>query len=218
MAFSNIIPNWTNFVKEVFWSEALFRKWRNDCIVTKRKLNFPFLSSFNPWVWNHHLDISLAISGYIWSSQAKTSSVIAIWNFFGLTDRHERVLEELSLLKIACLQGYQHMHWNYLNLQTFFNPENWLTDEIHLFFHVCSCDWIVFLPPAVVRRADVTGSGMKTGWARLERMRLEKRAENRPRTCMVIGREELSCLRNRSRLVRGEGGGVFYTNQSAIIR
>ena len=87
MTFSNIIPNWTIFVKEVFWSDALFRNWRNDCIVTKWKLNFPFLSSFNPWVWNHHLDISVAISGYIWSSQAKTSSVIAIWNFFGLTDR-----------------------------------------------------------------------------------------------------------------------------------
>ena len=87
MTFSNIIPNWKIFVKEVFWSNALFRKWRNDCIVTKWKLNFPFLSSFNPWVWNHHLDISVAISGYIWSSQAKTSSVIAIWNFFGLTDR-----------------------------------------------------------------------------------------------------------------------------------
>ena len=86
MTFSNIIPNWTIFVKEVFWSNALFRKWRNDCIVTKRKLNFPFLSSFNPWAWNHHLDISLAISGYIWSSQAKTSSVIGIWNFFGFTD------------------------------------------------------------------------------------------------------------------------------------
>ena len=86
-------------LNKFFWSDALFRNWRNDCIVTKWKFNFPFLSSFNPWVWNHHLDISVAISGYIWSSQAKTSSVIAIWNFFGLTDRHERVLEELSLLK-----------------------------------------------------------------------------------------------------------------------
>ena len=99
MTFSNIIPNWTIFVKEVFWSDPLFRKWRNDCIVTKRKLNFHFLSSFNPRVWNHHLDISLAISGYIWSSQAKISSVIAIWNFFGFTDWQERLLEELLLLK-----------------------------------------------------------------------------------------------------------------------
>ena len=86
MTLSNIIPNWTFFVKEVFWSNALFRKWRNDCIMTKLKLNFPFLSSFNPWAWNHHLDISLSISGYIWSSQAKSSSVIAIWTFLGLTD------------------------------------------------------------------------------------------------------------------------------------
>ena len=74
----------------------------------------------------------------------------------------------------------------------------------------------MFLPPAAVSRADVTGSGMKTGCARLEMMRVERRAENRPRTCMVVwcgvGREELSCLRNRSRLVWGEGGGVFYTS------
>ena len=100
MTFSNIIPNWTIFVKEVFWSDPLFRKWRNNCIGTKRKLNFHFLSSFNPRVLNHHLDISLAVSGYIRSYQDKTSSVIAIWNFFGFTDGHERVLEELSLLKI----------------------------------------------------------------------------------------------------------------------
>ena len=112
MTFSNIIPNWTIFVKEVFWSDPLFRKWRNDCIVTKRKLNFPFLTSFNPWVWNHHLDISPAISGYIWSTQAKTSSVIAIWNIFGFTHGHERVLEELSLLKIQFNTLQTHLKQN----------------------------------------------------------------------------------------------------------
>ena len=43
VTFTNIIPNWTIFVKEIFWSDALGRKWRNDCFVTKWQLNFYFL-------------------------------------------------------------------------------------------------------------------------------------------------------------------------------
>ena len=55
-----------------------------------------------------------------------------------------------------------------------------------------------------VRRAEVIGSGIKTGCARQDKMSVERVTENRPRTCMVALGGELSCLRNRSRL---EGGG-----------
>ena len=40
--FSNSIPNWTSLVKKVFWFDAYFRKWQNDCFVTKWQLNFHF--------------------------------------------------------------------------------------------------------------------------------------------------------------------------------
>ena len=43
VTFSNNRPYWTTFVKEVFWCNVYFRKWRNDCIVTKWQLNFHFL-------------------------------------------------------------------------------------------------------------------------------------------------------------------------------
>ena len=55
---SNSIPNWATFVKEVFWFEVYFRKWWNDCFVTKWKLNFHFschilkylLEKLNSWI------------------------------------------------------------------------------------------------------------------------------------------------------------------------
>ena len=41
--FSNSISKWATFVKQVFWFNDLFRKWRNDCFVTKWQVNFHFL-------------------------------------------------------------------------------------------------------------------------------------------------------------------------------
>ena len=33
--FSNCTPNWTTFAKELFWLNAWFKKWWNDCFKTK---------------------------------------------------------------------------------------------------------------------------------------------------------------------------------------
>ena len=49
VTFSNNRPYWTTFVKEVFWCNVYFRKWRNDCIVTKWQLNFHFLCDNLKW-------------------------------------------------------------------------------------------------------------------------------------------------------------------------
>ena len=46
LTFSYSMPNWTTFVKEVFWFGVSFWKWRNDCFVTKWQLNFYFLLYF----------------------------------------------------------------------------------------------------------------------------------------------------------------------------
>ena len=40
---SNYIRNWITFVKVVFWVNDKFRKWQNECFVTKWQLNFHFL-------------------------------------------------------------------------------------------------------------------------------------------------------------------------------
>ena len=41
--FWNNIPNWTTFIKQVFWFNDKFRKWGNDCFVTKWHLKFHIL-------------------------------------------------------------------------------------------------------------------------------------------------------------------------------
>ena len=40
--FWNSIRTCATFVKEVFWFDAKFRKWQNDCFATKEQLNFLF--------------------------------------------------------------------------------------------------------------------------------------------------------------------------------
>ena len=65
-----------------------------------------------------YLWLYMAISGYLYQVSSIRARVISIYNFFGLTDMwlwlwHERVLEELSLLKISvrrCPQKIQIFH------------------------------------------------------------------------------------------------------------
>ena len=47
--FSISVPDWTTFVKEVFWFHTELGKWRNDCFVTKWQLNFHFLWKILKW-------------------------------------------------------------------------------------------------------------------------------------------------------------------------
>ena len=45
--FSDKIPNWAAFVKEVFRFNARFLKWQNNYFFTKWKINFPFVDTFS---------------------------------------------------------------------------------------------------------------------------------------------------------------------------
>ena len=44
--FSNRMPNWKPFVKEVFLFVAYLKKWWNDYFATKRQLIFNFYATF----------------------------------------------------------------------------------------------------------------------------------------------------------------------------
>ena len=46
VTFSNNIPNWTTFVKEISWLDAYFRKSWNECCESNWQLNYHFYVTF----------------------------------------------------------------------------------------------------------------------------------------------------------------------------